>query len=109
MARFASSTAPLAADGEYSTGILLSDVYDRVTGSVFADQAGTVYIEQSGDGENWDVVSGSGEGTAVTADTGAAISEELVLPYYRVRFENGEIEQTEFRIFVRSTAAGNKY
>lgn len=76
---------------------------DRITGSVFADQAGTIYIEQSGDGgTNWDVSTSY----ALSAGASSGFSEEILLPYVRVRYVNGATNQGAFRIFARMSAAG---
>lgn len=102
MSRTASSTALLGNAAEWNSGILEPGLADTITGSIFADQAGTIHIEQSGDGTNWDVDTNY----AVTANSGKGFSEQIILPYVRVRYVNGATPQTIFRVFVRSTAAG---
>ena len=63
--------------------------------SVFADVAGTIYVEQSPDNTNWDVV----DSWSITANEGMGFSVELVGRYVRVRFLNGATAQTTFRCF----------
>src|SRR3954469_18571434 len=71
---------------------------DRIAGSVFSDQAGTVRIEQSGDGQNWDISTSH----PVTAGTGLAFSEEAILAYGRVRFTNtAGTDASTFRLYAR--------
>lgn len=105
MARFATTSTPLGNAGVYNTGVLLSDVFDRITGSVTADQGGTLFIEQSADQTNWDVSTSY----TVNAADAKGFSEELLLPYVRVRYVNGATPQATFRLTARCAAAGNKY
>lgn len=105
MARFATTSAPLAANGTWDTGWLVSDVFDTVTGSIFSDQACTVFVEQSADQVNADVSTSY----AIAAADGKGIDEKLLLPYYRVRVLNGPTLQGTFRVWVRAASAGNKY
>ncbi len=103
MARVASSTTPLPANQVYNSGPLYPDLADRVTGVVFADQAGTIYIEQSLDnGTNYDISTSY----PVVANTGKGFSEEILLNTVRVRFVNGGTAQTAFRISARVASAG---
>jgi hypothetical protein len=104
MPRIESTKTPLAGSAEYSTGTLQAGLADRITGSVFADQSGTIFIEQSGDGTSWDISTDY----AILASDGKGFSEELVLPYVRVRYVNGATSQTVFRLFVRMTAQGSR-
>lgn len=76
---------------------------DRITGSVFCDQAGTLFIEQSGDGANWDIQTSY----PVSANDGTGFSEEAILAYARVRFANTSAsDATALRVYVRTTSAG---
>jgi hypothetical protein len=90
------TTTPLDANGSW-TSSTDSSVYTRyICGSVYADQPGTLYIEQSPNGTNWDIV----DSYSVSAGTGLKFTVEKVLPYARVRFENGATAQTVFRLYV---------
>lgn len=44
------TTTALGISGEYTSGVLDISYYKSVVGSAFANQAGTLYIEQSWDG-----------------------------------------------------------
>lgn len=102
MPRIGSSTSPLGANGTWDTGVMQPGLSDRITGAVFSDQVGTIYIEQSGDGTNWDISTNY----AVAAGDGEGFSEEVLLPFVRVRYLNGGIAQTVFRLYARMTSAG---
>jgi len=95
LAPLGSTTTPLAANAEWVSPVDDS-VYTRyVCGSAYADQPGTLYVEQSPDGSNWDVV----DSFSVSAGTGLKFSVEKVLPYLRVRYVNGAADQTVFRLY----------
>ena len=68
----------------------------RICGLVYSDQAGNLYIEQSGDGLSWDAV----DTVSVTGGTGAKFSYEKVAQHARVRYVNGGTDQTVFRLYV---------
>lgn len=102
MAYFGNNTA-LGANGTWTSDVKITDRADNISGAVFADQAGTIYIEQSGDGTNWDISSSY----PVTANNGSGFTENLLLPYVRLRYVNGGTAQGTFRIFGRFTSAGD--
>lgn len=114
MARFVGSSTPLLANAVWSD-ILLPMGADRVTGSVFSDQAGVLVVEQSGDldwnsatpgaSAHWDV-----QGTPVNlvANTPQKIDEVVLLPFVRVRYTNGGTNQGVFRIRAQVQSAGGK-
>jgi hypothetical protein len=104
MARVASSNVVLTSGSTWSSGTLYPDLADRIVGSVFADQSGTIYIEQSPDGTNWDVQTSY----TVSANDGKGFSEEIIAPYVRVRYTNDATNQGAFRISVRMTSAGSR-
>jgi hypothetical protein len=91
-----STTTPLAANASWTSPVDSSDITGRIVGSVFANQPGTLHIEQSPDNVNWDVV----DSFPVTASQGFGFSVEKVLPYARVRYVNGTVNQTVFRLYV---------
>lgn len=101
MPRIATTTVPLLAAGTYTQEIEVG-LGDRITGAVFADQIGTIFLEQSGDEINWDVSTSY----AVPASDGKGFSEEILLPFVRIRYVNGGTPQTIFRLFIRITSAG---
>ena len=108
MPRIVNSTTPLKANGTANNADTFvygieTGLGDYITGSVFADQNGTLTIEQSGDGTNWDAK----DTIAVTASTGTKIDVKILLPYVRIKFVNtAGSDQTAFRLFTRVTSAG---
>lgn len=102
MAQFIGSTTPLAATGAGATftsrWVLADAMYVNVTGSAFADQAGTIVVQQSGDGINADV----SNSTPVVASTGVSFNVPIVLPYIRLQMVNTSgVAQTALRVFSR--------
>lgn len=104
MARVDSTSTPLTAGSTYTSGNLLVGLADKVVGSVFADQAGTIFIEQSADGTNWDISTNY----PVAAADGKGFSEDILLPQVRVRYVNGGTNQGSFRLWVRTTSSGSR-
>jgi len=92
----ASFTTPLAANASRATTAIDMLNYTKLYVTVFADQAGTLYIEQSPDGGNWDVT----ESISVSANVGVAVVREIAAGYARVRYVNGATAQTVFRLYV---------
>ena len=68
----------------------------RICGLVYSNVAGSLRIEQSGDGLSWDVIDTIG----VTPPEGAKFSVEKVAQHARVRYVNGGTPQTIFRLYV---------
>lgn len=96
MSNVVSFTAPLLAAGTATSGPLQTTRALNITGTVFADAAGTVYVDQGGDGNNWDYTTS----VAVAANTGTSINVTLIDSWYQVRYINGPAAQTVFRCFV---------
>lgn len=94
---YTDSTTPLAASASYtgtardgsSTGS-----YNKFRARSFADQDGTLYIDQSRDGTTWrttdSVLVGAGETKFLEA--------KVVARYVRVRYVNGATAQTNFEL-----------
>ncbi len=99
---FLSTTEPLDADGFITLGPILAGRSDKVVGSVFSDQDGTIFIEQSSDNEHWDISTEY----SITANDGKGFSEDLLLSFIRIRFVNGSTNQNEFRLTSRFSSAG---
>lgn len=104
MPRFEATSNPLAGNATYTSGTLIADTYDTIVGLVYASHAGTLYIEQSIDGTNWDL----SESVAVSATTGTRFEKTIVAPYYRIKYTNGGTQQTTFRLSVKAVAAGTR-
>ena len=92
----ASTTTPLGIDASWTSPVDSSLITGRLIGSVFADQAGTIYIEQSPNNTNWDVV----DSYAVSANAGIGFSVEKVAEHIRARYVNGGVAQTVLRLYV---------
>lgn len=101
---WAGNTEPLDANEEWVGNAMITNLADHITGLVYSDVAGTLHIEQSGDGTNWDL----DETVAVAADTGVSFKKDLVAPQVRIRYVNGPAAQSEFRISARFSSAGTR-
>lgn len=76
---------------------------DRIVGSVFCDKDGVLSIQQSGDGQNWDINTTYN----ITANNGNGFSEEALLAYAQVTFHNTTAsDATVFRLYVKTTSSG---
>lgn len=95
-----SSNATLAGGGSLSQNFGTGGC-ERITGTVFADQAGTLHIEQSPDGTNWDIT------TDITVAAGVAqgFSIEPLTVDARARYVNGATPQGTFRLAVFTRGA----
>ncbi len=103
MAGFLSTTNTLAAGASITLGPKQTDRHDNLVGTVFSDQGGTLFIEQSPEGINWDV----SRSIAVAGGTGQGFSEGLYAPFVRLRYVNGATAQTVFRLYSRFGSAGD--
>lgn len=90
------TTTPLGAGASWTSAVDSDPTTGYIVGSVYADQAGTLYIEQSPNSTNWDVV----DSFPVSAGNGFGFTVEKVCPYTRVRYVNGTTSQTVFRLYV---------
>lgn len=111
---YVGTTTPLGAGATYTSPTKLRWRQDRISGSVRTDQAGDLFVEQShdpaaGDANTaatakWDV----SVKTTVTANTTATFRENLVAPYWRVRFQNTAVSaQTELRLHATNESDGD--
>lgn len=105
--RTATTTVPLAANGVWTSLTLETGLADKIVGMVFTDQDGTIFIEQAADlaadgTSNWDISTSY----PITAGDGKGFEEDILGPYARVRYVNGGVDQTAFRLHVRMTSAG---
>lgn len=89
------NSTPLGVSATFTSPSFGTDESSVVSGTVFADQTGTAYVDQSWDNVNFDV----SDSIAVTANTGAKINVNVAAPYARVRYVNSTTAQTVFRIF----------
>lgn len=99
--RIDSTRALLANNATYTSDGHAVGGFSFVTGICNSDQSGTLSIDQSGDGVNWDYTTSQ----AVTGGTVVGFSYEIIGGWVRIRFQNtGGSTQTTFRLdtFVRS-------
>lgn len=94
--------APLGGNVTVILGPMQTDHAQIIAGSVFADQPGTLYVEQSFDGTNFDVSWSS----AITASAGVGFNETLLAPIVQVRYVNGATAQGVLRLFARTFVQG---
>jgi hypothetical protein len=95
-----STTTPLPAKGVWSSSVDNSPMTDRIVGTVYSDAEGILYVEQSPDGENWDVVTPFEVSPSLFRNS-FGFSVEKVAQYARVRYvDTSESGQTEFRLYV---------
>jgi len=94
------TTTPLAAGGTWTSSSYdtaatsSSSKYLRIT--CYSDVDGTIYVDYSPDGTNWDAI----ESIAYTGGTTPAIDPiRLKGRYVRVRYVNGTTDQTVFRLY----------
>ena len=95
MVELAKTTAPLAANGEYDSGWKNCEGWSVITGVIFSDTDGVLYVEQSGDGTESDYT----EVVSIAANKRIGIKFELLAKYVRVRFVNSDTAQNKFRLF----------
>lgn len=108
----------------FTTNYLSTFTHDKFVGSVFhidatATTAATLLVQQSGDGVIWDVstsyttaaisTADKTVGDAITTAYGIKFSEEIVLPYIRLKFTYGTNQPNTFRLFGRASNSGVKY
>ena len=92
---------PLLANATYTSPIQYwYNDNARIVGSCYSDVSGTLYIDQSGDGTNYDAVTS----IAYTGGTVVPVSVERVCVQNRIRYVNGGVNQTAFRLYLRNRA-----
>lgn len=94
MPQYLGSTTPLGSNATYTSPWILADNCPSLTGSVFANQSGTLNVDQSPDGVNADIT----DSTAITASTGTKFSVNINLTYVRLRYVNGASAQATLRL-----------
>lgn len=76
--------------------------YDRLHGIVAADENGTLDIEQSIDGINWDIK----ETLSITGGTAQSFDVKVCGEFMQLTYTNGSTPQTEFRLAAYATPMG---
>ena len=91
-----STTSALAGSASFVSGRFSLAGYSRITGSVYADQASKLQVEQSSDGTDYDVSSTF----QPSASVGFGFSVEVVAPYGRIVLTNSSsTAQTVLRLY----------
>ena len=106
---FIGTTAILGASGTWESDTTSYPGYpvqvnlqQNPVGSIKTDQSGTLYIEQSPDGTNWDLSTS----VSITGGTAQSINASLYLPWVRLRYVNGGTPQTYFRVYATLNNSG---
>jgi len=81
---------PVLNGATWTSMIRSTDGYVRAVLMGIFDQDGTVYIDQSYDGVNFDYSTI----LATVANIGFALSAEIIAPYVRFRWANGVVDDT---------------
>lgn len=93
-----SGAAPLAANASITPIVIQTGIDAVIAGIVISDQAGTLHVDQSFDGINWDYSATYN----VVAGTGTKINEDIIAPLVQVRYTNSATNQTYLRLFLRA-------
>jgi hypothetical protein len=94
-----STITPLPAKGMWFSSVDDSPMTDRIVGTVYSDAEGVLYVEQSSDGEKWDVVTPFEVSPSLLRNS-FGFSVEKVAKYARVRYVDMSNGQKEFRLYV---------
>lgn len=110
---YSGTIVPLAGNATFTGPTRMTNRDDSVVGTVFADQTGTIFIEQSNDpragvpstsaAADWDVSTSY----VITASDGKGFTEQLVAPFWRVRYVNNATIQTAFRLHAKTSSGGD--
>lgn len=96
---------PLIANASTNLGVIQAQQEGVLTGTVKSDQSGSLFVDQSFDGINWDftttIAVTGGTGALVTA-SGSSGGIPIIAPFVQVRYTNSTVGQAFLRIFVRS-------
>jgi hypothetical protein len=99
MTALISDIAPIPAGQTFVSSVQFVQRATQIAGTVFADQAGTIFIEQSGDGVHFDISASY----AIAASTGEGFVEDVLAQYWRIRFTNTSgTGQTVFRLYANA-------
>jgi len=91
------ATSTVGAGNMYSSSSYDLRNYKYFMAGVYADVDGTLYIEESGNDNDYDVR----QSKPVDANTGTKLISELALRYARAKFENESGNPTtDFRLFI---------
>ena len=89
-----STTSPVLANITFVGTATEVKEYSTIVINVYADQNGTLFVEHSSDGTNWDI----SNSYPYTAAEEYSLRTPVIARYYRLRFTNGVTDQTAFRM-----------
>lgn len=91
----ASTITPLAAAAAFTSPRFDLDSYDEIAISCYSDKAGSLAVQQSNDGTNYDTI----KTITYSAATTTAIGVPITAKYGRLVYTNGGADQTSFRLY----------
>jgi hypothetical protein len=94
----ASNYVPLAANASITIGPMQAGIALRIAGSVYSDQNGTLYVQQSFDMQNWDISTQYN----VTGGNSTLVDEDVIAPWVQLVYTNGPTAQNTMRLFCRA-------
>ncbi len=90
----AATTTPLGSGANFTGAAVSCASFKDLVATAYATTiGGTLYIDQSTDGTNWDLT----DSVAVVAATGIRLTGAVALPWCRLRYVNGAGTQGVFR------------
>lgn len=89
-----SSTTPLSAAGVFTGTSVDTGEYSTITVSAYSDQSGTLSIQFSSNGTDWDI----SQEYPITANTGFTETTNIGAQFFRIQFTNEAVAQTIFRL-----------
>jgi hypothetical protein len=118
------SNQTLSAGATYTSATKRTDWYDHIRGTVNSTQDGNFYIEQSWDEtaetspstaiwgySKYIAVTSAGSATSTvntgTSSKGFTFDENVVAPFWRVRFINNGASAASIRVHAKLTTEGN--
>lgn len=96
------SNLPLQKNETLTLGPIQTERAQFIAGSIFADQTGALQVQQSFDGEHWDI----SQEVTVEASKGQGFNIQVIAPYAQLVYKNGTTNQTVFRLFARTFVSG---
>lgn len=93
-----SGFVPLMAHQELTIGTIQTEKSEKIAGSIYSEEGGTLYIQQSFDGTHWDISTEK----SISAATAVSFEVSIIAPTAQVKFVNGSTQTKEFRLFVRA-------
>jgi len=94
------TTSPLPPGGMWISAVDSDPTTERIVGTVYSDAEGVLYVEQSADGENWDVVTPFEVSPSLLRNS-FGFSVEKVAQYARIRYADmSDTGQKIFRLYM---------